>query len=101
MQLAINQAFQQIEELAPEAASAAPRGTPRPLPAASPDPGRLREALDSDDYDRFAQALSQCQGQLDPELLAALDRCLASYDFRGARLIFDAASRGPVLERES
>ncbi|MBB2487029.1 response regulator [Mitsuaria sp. WAJ17] len=105
LQQAISQAFLHIEELMAEAApappSGAPQAVPRPAPNASPDPGSLREALDSDDYDRFAQALSQCQGQLNPELLAALDRCLASYDFRGARLIFDAASRGPVLERES
>ncbi|MEO3714495.1 CHASE domain-containing protein [Roseateles flavus] len=103
LQQAIGQAFQQIDELMPDAAptTVGPRATPGPQPVASPDPSHLREALDSDDYDSFAQALSQCQGKLDPELLAALDRCLASYDFRGARLIFDAASRGPVLERES
>jgi len=101
LQHCMGQAFLQIEELTQETGPAAPRMTPGALSGASPDPGRLREALDSDDYDSVAQALSQCQGALDPDLLAALDRCLASYDFRGARLIFDAASRGPVLERES
>ena len=96
LQQALQQAFRQIEELnlAPAASAETPAATTRP------DPRSLREALESDDYDRFAQALSQCQSLLDPELLAALDRCLASYDFRGARLIFDAASRGPALERE-
>ncbi len=99
LQQAIRQAFDVIEELTDPSAATPP--AVRSTPAGAQDADQLREALESDDYDRLAQALSQCQGHLDPELLAALDRCLASYDFRGARLIFDAASRGPVLERES
>ncbi|MGM9515576.1 CHASE domain-containing protein [Roseateles sp. DB2] len=99
LQQALQQAFQLIEE-SPDLAPP-PADTRSARPSDGQATARLRAALESDDYDHFAQALSQCEGQLGPELLAALDRCLASYDFRGARLIFDAASRGPVLEREN
>lgn len=103
MARALEAALQLIDEIGvAQAAVPAPATALTPHPhapgAEAPD---LREALESDDYDRLAQALLQCGERLDPELLAALDRCLASYDFRGARLIFDAASRGTAKPRES
>ncbi len=98
LQQALHQVLQQIEE---EGSATSASTSSEPPAASEPQPSKLREALDSDDYDQFAQTLSQCQGLLHPELLAALDRCLASYDFRGARAIFDAANLGKTLDRES